>query len=152
MMRTAASLHFRYRSPGFGAETRLTVLRSGVIDESTLTEIMGHLEGLDVKAVREAPLTPVAPRMEGDDLVWDLELGPREFWGAEIRATLHVDGRVLEPMHDNFAEERKRAEGALTQLAGRGAAIQVGKPDHRECAEPVRHGSGRAPDRRGISG
>jgi glycogen debranching enzyme len=109
-----SSLRFQYEVPGFSAETRLKVLRSGIIDESALAEIIGHLEGPDVKAVREAPLTPVASRIEDDDLVWDLELGPREFWVAEIRATIRVNGRVLEPMHENFAEERKRAEGSLT--------------------------------------
>ena len=108
------SLHFQYEVPGFAAETRLKVLRSGVIDANTLTGIMGHLEGLDVKAVREVPLTPVPPIFEGDDLVWKLELGPREFWGAEISVSLNANGRVLEPMYENFAEERKRAEGALT--------------------------------------
>ncbi|MFN2544071.1 MAG: glycogen debranching N-terminal domain-containing protein [Actinomycetota bacterium] len=55
-----------------------------------------------------------AARIDGDDLVWDLELQPREEWEVTLRVTVRVNDRVLEPMHEEFGEQREHAEGSLT--------------------------------------
>jgi glycogen debranching enzyme len=105
-------LEFVYRVPGFEAETDLRVLRSGTLAPEAVTETLGG--ELDARAVRRLPLVPVPPSVEGRDLVWRLELDPREFWGTELRVSVRVNERVLEPVHDSFGEERERLEGSLT--------------------------------------
>jgi glycogen debranching enzyme len=108
----AGRLRFAYGVPGFEAETHVHILRSGTLGADALGELLGG--ELDPEAVRDLPLAPVPPSIEGDALVWHLELGPRELWGAELRVSVGVNERVLEPLHESFGEERKRMEGSLT--------------------------------------
>jgi glycogen debranching enzyme len=109
-----SGLHFDYTVPGFVAKTSVQVLRSGVLDQTAFGQVAGRLEDADAQTVQRLPITPVAPRIEGNDLLWDLELGPREFFGVGLRVTLQVNERRLEPVYGSFGEERRRAEGALT--------------------------------------
>jgi glycogen debranching enzyme len=52
--------------------------------------------------------------IDGDDLVWELELQPRETWEVVVRATVRVNERVLEPIHEVFGEQQAHVEGTLT--------------------------------------
>jgi glycogen debranching enzyme len=58
---------------------------------------------------------PPPARVDGDDLVWNLELQPRQAWTSVLRVGVGVDDRVLEPLHKDFGEEQEHAEGALTR-------------------------------------
>jgi glycogen debranching enzyme len=91
-------LHFHYEVPGFLAETNVKVVRSRIVPG-----IEGVGEGV------EAP-----PRIEGDDIVWDVELPSRHTLVAMLRVTVRVNDAVLEPMHEEFGEEQEHSEGALT--------------------------------------
>jgi N-terminal domain of (some) glycogen debranching enzymes len=59
------SVRFSYEAPGFRAACTVRVVRSRVFDAASLTE-----------------LAQQAVRVEGDNLVWDLELEPRELFGG----------------------------------------------------------------------
>jgi glycogen debranching enzyme len=107
-------LQFHYEVPGFVATTSVQTLRSGILDQSAFSEVAGRLEDADAQTIQRLPITPAPARVEGNDLVWDLQLGPREFFGVGLRVTLRVNEDRLEPVHDTFGEERQRAGGALT--------------------------------------
>ena len=84
--------------PGYLAETNVRVTRSRITEG-----IEGAGDGTDA-----------APRIEGNDLVWDVELGPRRLLDALVRTTVRVNDRVLEPIHDDFGDQQQLSEGALT--------------------------------------
>jgi glycogen debranching enzyme len=107
-------LRFGYAVAGFVAKTSVQTLRSGIIDQTAFNQVAGQLEDADAQTIQRLPITPAAPRIEGNDLLWDLELGPREFFGVGLRVTLEVNEHRMEPIHDTFGEERRRAAGALT--------------------------------------
>ncbi len=92
------SLHFHYEVPGFLAETNIRVARSRV------------LEGIE--GVGGGVAAP--PRVEGDGLVWQIELPPRRLLDALVRVTVRMNDRVLEPMHGSFGDQQQLSEGALT--------------------------------------
>ncbi len=92
------SLHFHYEVPGFLAETNVRIERSRVVPG--LENVVG---GKDV-----------APRLEDDDVVWNLELPPRHQLFALVRVTVRLNERVLEPMHEDFGEQQQLSSGALT--------------------------------------
>ncbi len=52
--------------------------------------------------------------VDGDDLVWQLDLPPRGTWEVRLLVTVRLNNLSMEPMHDDFGEEQQRAEGALT--------------------------------------
>ncbi len=106
------TLAFTYRVPGFEAETKLHILRSGVLGSESVREALGG--ELNADAVRELPLTTVPVTIDDGDLVWQLELGPREFWAVELAVSVRVNDRVLQPTHSSFGEEQERMEGSLT--------------------------------------
>ncbi|MBI2238238.1 MAG: amylo-alpha-1,6-glucosidase [Actinobacteria bacterium] len=54
-----------------------------------------------------------AARIEGDDLVFDLELGPRARWRTTVRVAVHVDEEIMEPVHEEFGESEKQAGRVL---------------------------------------
>ncbi len=93
------SLHFHYEVPAFLAETNVRVARSRLVP------------GID--APGDGPDAP--PRVDGDGLVWDLEIPPRHMLDALVRVTVRVNERVLEPMHEEFGEQQHVAEGALSR-------------------------------------
>jgi glycogen debranching enzyme len=91
-------LHFHYEVPGFLAETNVRVVRSRIVPG-----IEGVGEGIEA-----------IPRIEGDDVVWDVELPARHTLVAMVGVTVRMNDLVLEPMHEDFGEEQEHAEGALT--------------------------------------
>ncbi len=91
-------LHFHYEVPGFLAETNIRIVRSRIV--------------LGIEAVGEGVDAPI--RIEGDDVVWEVELPSRQTLVAMLRVTVRVNDAVLEPMHEEFGEEQEHAEGALT--------------------------------------
>ena len=48
-------------------------------------------------------------RIEGDDIVWDVELGPRAAWETTIRVAVHLDEEVLDPVHQEFELTEREA-------------------------------------------
>jgi hypothetical protein len=62
-------------------------------------------------ATETAMDTQVPPRIEGDDLVWDLELPSRSALVVVLRVTMRVNDRVLEPMHEGSARSRRWPRG-----------------------------------------
>jgi glycogen debranching enzyme len=91
-------LHFHYEVPKFLAETNVAVTRSRIVPG-----IEGVGEGVDA---------PVA--VDHDGFVWDVELPSRHTLIALVRVTVRLNEDVLEPMHQEFGEEREHAKGALT--------------------------------------
>ncbi len=93
------NLHFHYEVPGFLAETDVRVTRSRVVPG-----IEGVGEGV------EAPV-----RVDGNAFVWTAELASRHTLVALVRVTVRLNEDVLEPMHTEFGEQQRHAEGALTR-------------------------------------
>jgi len=101
-------LHFHYESEGYLAETNVEVRRSGIIRQ-------GLEERLDPSSMMEPELLEERrPAIDGNDLVWDVELDSRTALVFVLRVTVRVNETVLEPMHDEFGEEQQQVEGALT--------------------------------------
>ena len=101
-------LHFHYENAGYLAETNVQVRQSGIMT--------GGVDKRLNPAVRVMPewIEERKPRIEGNDLVWDVDLPSRSALGFLLRVTVRVNDRVLEPMHGEFGEEQEYAEGALT--------------------------------------
>ncbi|HLB62231.1 MAG TPA: glycogen debranching N-terminal domain-containing protein [Actinomycetota bacterium] len=98
-----SSLHFHYENGGFLAETNVRVAQSAI------AEGVNPATALDVPPTREA-----RPRIDGNDLVWEVELPSRSALVVALRITVRVNEKVLEPTHESFGEEQEHAEGALT--------------------------------------
>jgi glycogen debranching enzyme len=52
-------------------------------------------------------------RIDGDDLVWDLELEPLGTWHTGVLVTVNVDEEVMEPTHDTFGQPERKASAVL---------------------------------------
>jgi glycogen debranching enzyme len=103
----ASLLTFHYENGGYLAETNV-LSRSGIMRG-------GVEQRLDPAA--RIPLEEWEgrrPEIEGNELVYDVELPPRGALDFLLRVTVRVNDRVLEPMHEAFGEEQRHAEGALT--------------------------------------
>ena len=92
------SLTFGYAADPFRAETIVEVVRSRVFDSAS----------------RELVDEP-QPTWEDDDVVWRVELAPRQILLALVRVRLRLNGEELEPMHADFGEQQEHSEGALTR-------------------------------------
>jgi glycogen debranching enzyme len=92
------SMRFSYEVPGFRAACTVRVVRSRILDTASFEE-----------------LADAAMRVEGDHLVWELELAPRQMLATLVRVELELNDAVLEPMHEDFGEQQEASEGALTQ-------------------------------------
>ena len=92
-----ALLHFHYEREGFLAETNVQVTHSRMI------------QGMEGDEVGPVPVT-----IEGDDYVWQIDLLPRHTFTTILRVTVRVNDKVLQPMHQEFGEEREHSEGALS--------------------------------------
>ena len=90
------SLRFQYQVPGFLAATTIRIPESEIVDSGT------H------RAVAVA-----SSRIEGDDIVWSVELEPRLALVTAVEVSLDANGETLEPMHDDFGEKQERFEGPL---------------------------------------
>jgi glycogen debranching enzyme len=93
------SLHFHYEVPGFLAETHVRVSRSRVAEG-----IDGTGTGADAR-----------PVIEGHEIVWRVELGPRRLLDTLVRVTVRANETVPEPMHEDFGDQQQLSEGALTR-------------------------------------
>ncbi|HEU4529421.1 MAG TPA: glycogen debranching N-terminal domain-containing protein [Actinomycetota bacterium] len=98
-------LHHHYENSGFLAETNIRVVHSGIHVDARLAALIGA-----PRPDREHP-----PTIDGNDLVWDVEVDPRATFGVVLTITVRVNDTVLEPMHVVFGDEQERAEGALTR-------------------------------------
>jgi glycogen debranching enzyme len=59
-------------------------------------------------------VNPSVPgRIEGDDIVWDLRIGPLDEWHTGVEVLVHVDDEVKEPTHDTFGEPERQATKVL---------------------------------------
>jgi glycogen debranching enzyme len=59
-------------------------------------------------------INPSIPgRIEGDDVVWDLRIGPLQEWHTGVEVLVHVDDEVKEPTHDTFGEPERQATKVL---------------------------------------
>jgi glycogen debranching enzyme len=91
------SLRFRYAVPGFLAETTVKVERSDIRD------------GVSDRAVSRA-----SPRIDGADVVWQVELPARHLLSALVKIALRVNNATFEPVHESFGERHGRGAGRLT--------------------------------------
>jgi glycogen debranching enzyme len=107
---TIPVLRFRYENAGFVAATNVQVVMSKYLRQDP-SKMKGGDGGLSIEILGDAP----PPRIEENDLVWQVELPPRQAWGTVLRVTVGLDDRILEPVHEDFGEQRERAEGALTR-------------------------------------
>src|SRR5262245_20574953 len=92
------SLGFHYEVPGFVAATDVRVSRSRLAEG-----IDGSGSGRDTRAA-----------IEGDEIVWRVELPPRRLLDALVRVAVRLNEKVLEPLHEDFGDEQQLSEGALT--------------------------------------
>jgi glycogen debranching enzyme len=95
-------LQFRYEVPGFLAETTINVERSEI------------LEGVAEHLVAKLP-----PRVEGEEVVWDVELPPRHLFVTRLNVSMRLNNEVFEPVHEGFGEPQELVEGPLTDWLGR---------------------------------
>src|SRR5262245_14712607 len=89
-------LRFRYTVPRFAVETKIGIRKSEIIDSETRRSMGG-----------------VAAQIDGDDLVWRVELPPRHALVTEIDVSLDNNGVTLQPVHEEFGEPQKQFEGPL---------------------------------------
>ncbi len=95
--RRARSLRFRYAVPGFLAETTIRVERSGIFG------------GVSERVISEA-----WPRIDGSDIVWEVEVPPRCLLLALVKVGVRVNNTTFEPVGEGFGERHASAEGPLT--------------------------------------
>jgi glycogen debranching enzyme len=91
-------IQFRYEVPSFLAETTVSVARSEIS------------EGVDGRVVSK-----VAPRIEGDEIIWDVQLPSRHLFVTLLNVSMRLNDEILEPVHERFGEPQKRVEGSLTE-------------------------------------
>jgi glycogen debranching enzyme len=90
-------LRFEYKVPRFLAATTIRVPRSDIVDGT------------------RAVVAATSVQVEADDLIWDIQLEPRQALVAEVEVSLNANGETLAPVHENFGEEQKPFEGPLAQ-------------------------------------
>ncbi len=90
-------LQFRYEVPGFLAETTVNVERSDIF-----------------AGVAERPVGKVPPRVEGDEVIWTVELPPRHRFVALLSVSMRLNHELLEPAHERFGDPQEPIEGPLT--------------------------------------
>ena len=93
-----SSLGFRYRVPGFRAETTIRIERSEIVEEAT------------ERVVAEAQV-----RIEGTDVVWEFELPPRCLLLTLVKVGVRVNNAAFEPVAEGFGGRR---EPDVRQLSG----------------------------------
>jgi len=90
-------LQFRYEVPGFLAETTVNVERSEIV-EGVAERLVGKL----------------LPRVEGEEVVWEVELPPRHLFVTRLNVSMRLNGEVLEPVPRVFGEPQEFVKGPLT--------------------------------------
>jgi glycogen debranching enzyme len=91
------SLRFRYRVPGFLAETTIQVERSEVVEAAT-----------------KRVLGPAPPRIEGSGIVWEVELPRRSALMALVRVGVRVNEVSFEPEAKSFDVPQLPGDGSVT--------------------------------------
>jgi glycogen debranching enzyme len=95
-------LQFGYEVPGFLAETTVKVDRSEILDSPA-----------------ERRVGKVSPRIEGEEVVWEVELPPRHVFVTVLNVSMRLNYGVLEPVHERFGEPQEPVEGSLTAWLAR---------------------------------
>ena len=103
------SLRFRYRVPGFVAETTIQVERSEVVDAST-----------------ERVLGPAPLRIDGSEIVWDVELPARCALMALVRVAVRVNDVSFAPEAKSFDTPSATGDAAATAWLERIPAFESG--------------------------
>ena len=91
------ALNFRYRVPGFLAETNIRVERSAVVEAAT-----------------EEVVAEVRPCIEGTEAVWALELPPRCSFLTLVKVGVRVNNVTFEPAAEGFGGRHQPVEGPLS--------------------------------------
>jgi glycogen debranching enzyme len=104
------ALAFRYQVPGFTAGTTIRVERSQIVEWAT-----------------ERALASAPPRIDGSDIVWEVELSPRDVLVALVRVGLRVNNQAFEPVHEGFGE-RQEVAGPLTAWLERVPRLESDSP------------------------
>ena len=91
------SVRFRYRVSDFLAETTVRIDRCEIVEGAT-----------------EQVVAAVRPRVEGTDVVWQLELPPRCFLLTLLKVGVRVNNVAFEPVADGFGGPQQPVEGPLT--------------------------------------
>jgi glycogen debranching enzyme len=92
------ALRFTYQVPGYVAETTISVQQSEIADTG------GR------RVISQTP-----PRVEGDDLVWSVELEPRTLLVTRLDVSLRTNEGTLEPIHERFGEPQEEFAGPLAK-------------------------------------
>src|SRR5262249_52466781 len=79
-----------------GSEVRLTYVSDGHTTETT---------------VRASP----AGRIDGGDLVWDLDLPPKEDWGVDLHIPMKLGPLELQPTRSGFGDQPQIGEDPLSR-------------------------------------
>src|SRR5262245_8704217 len=90
------ALRFAYQAPGFVAETVIKIQQSEIIASG------------DRRVIAPAP-----PRIDGNDIVWNVELQPREALLTRLDVCLRNNDGTLEPVHEKFGDAQQPFEGPL---------------------------------------
>jgi glycogen debranching enzyme len=100
-------LQFRYEVPEFLAETTVNVERSEI------------LEGAAERFVSKLP-----PRIEGDEVIWEVELPPRNLFVTRLSVSMRLNYEFFEPEHRDFGEPQAPVAGPLTDWLERVPAFE----------------------------
>jgi glycogen debranching enzyme len=111
-------LQFRYEIPGFLAETTINVERSEVF------------AGTSDRPVGKAP-----PQIEGDEVIWTVELPPRHRFVTLLSVSMRLNHEVLEPMHERFGEPQEPIEGPLTDWLKRLPEVESDDPSLKSALD-----------------
>jgi glycogen debranching enzyme len=90
------TLRFQYRVPKFFATTTISNPKSEIVESET-----------------ERVVGAASSRIEGDDVIWSVELEPRLALVAEVRVSLDANGETLEPVRQEFGKKQEQFEGPL---------------------------------------
>jgi glycogen debranching enzyme len=101
-------LQFRYEVPGFLAETTVNVDRSEILEGGGAGDLVHKL----------------APRIEGDEVIWEVELPPRNRFVTLLKVSMRLNYETLEPVHRGFGEPQEPVEGPLTDWLERVPAFE----------------------------
>src|SRR5205807_10151451 len=52
--------------------------------------------------------------IDGDDILFDLHLEPRQSWETDVRVAVHMQEEILDPIHEEF-ESSEREAGKVLQ-------------------------------------
>jgi glycogen debranching enzyme len=92
------ALRFEYRVPNFFSTTTIANPKNDIVDSGT-RRVVGA----------------ASSRIEGDEIVWSLDLEPRLALVAEVAVSVNDNGEESEPVHHDFDEQQEPFTGPLAQ-------------------------------------